>query len=190
MIAQFYIKNMYCNCCIKLLSLLLSAENISIKKIKMGFLEVDFNQKNISRQFVENIIIENGFEILQDKEKIKVTEIKQAVIELVHDLNNVNSIIRKSDYLIDKLGMTYQQISKLFSKHEPITLERYIILNKIEKIKFLIDSDDYTLTEIAYIMDYSSVQYLSNQFKKEVKLSVSEYKNSTDKPIKSLDKLY
>ncbi len=181
---------MYCSCCIKLLNLLLTTENSSVNRIKMGFIEVDINQKKISLKAIENIIIENGFEILQNKEKIKVEEIKQTVIELVHDLNNTNSIIRKSDYLIDKLCMSYQQISKLFSKHEPITLERYIILNKLEKIKYLIDSDEYTLTEIAYMMDYSSVQYLSNQFKKEVGLSVSEYKSSENKPIKSLDKLY
>ncbi len=85
--------------------------------------------------------------------------------------------------------MSYQQLSKMFSKHEDITLERYTILNKIERIKELIDQEEFTLSEIAYIMDYSSVQYLSNQFKKETGISVSDYKKS-DKSIKrSLDNL-
>ena len=128
--------------------------------------------------------------LIKSREHKIIDQIKTAVIELIHHSNNVDSIVRKSEYLVEKLGLGYQQLSKLFSKHEDITLERYIILNKIERIKELIDSDEYSLSEIAYIMDYSSVQYLSNQFKKETGLSVSDYKKS-DKSIKrTLDNLY
>jgi YesN/AraC family two-component response regulator len=74
--------------------------------------------------------------------------------------------------------MSYRQMSSLFSKYEITTLEKYIILNKIERIKELIDSEEFTLSEIAYMMDCNSVQYLSNQFKKETGMSVSEYKLS------------
>jgi len=86
--------------------------------------------------------------------------------------------------------LSFQQISKLFSKHEPITLERYIILNKIERVKELILRDEYTLSEIAYLMDYSSVQYLSNQFKKETGFSVTDYKKEGMNLKKNLDELY
>jgi AraC-like DNA-binding protein len=85
--------------------------------------------------------------------------------------------------------LSYQQLSKLFSKYEAVTLERYIILNKIERIKELIMQDEYTLSEIAYMMDYSSVQYLSNQFKKETGYSVTEYKKlglNLKKPVENL----
>jgi YesN/AraC family two-component response regulator len=104
-------------------------------------------------------------------------------------MNNADSIARKSDYLVEKLNISYQRMSKLFSKHEQITLERYIILNKMEKIKALIDSNDYSFSEIAYLMDYSSVQYLSNQFKKETGISFSDYKSMKIKPKIPLDEI-
>ena len=126
---------------------------------------------------------------LKTREQQIVSQIKQAVIELIHYSNNVSSILRKSDYLVEKLNMSYQQLSKIFSKHENITLEKYIIKNKIERIKELIDSDEYSLSEIAYMMDYSSVQYLSNQFKKETGFSVSEYKKFEKRNKSTLDEL-
>jgi AraC-like DNA-binding protein len=104
-------------------------------------------------------------------------------------MNNVDSVVRKSEYLVEMLGLSYQQLSKIFSKYESITLERYIILNKVERIKELILQDEYTLSEIAYMMDYSSVQYLSNQFKKETGYSVTEYKKlglNLKKPVENL----
>jgi YesN/AraC family two-component response regulator len=91
---------------------------------------------------------------------------------------------------VEKMGISYQQISKIFSKYEPITLERYSILVKIEKVKEMIWSDEFSLSEIAYMMDYSSVQYLSNQFKKETGYSVTEYKKQGLNLRKSIDELY
>ncbi|MCK4989031.1 MAG: helix-turn-helix domain-containing protein, partial [Bacteroidales bacterium] len=74
--------------------------------------------------------------------------------------------------------------------HEHITLEKFIILNKIERIKELIDQEELTLSEIAFMMDYSSVQYLSNQFKQTTEMTVSEYKESDRSSKKPIDKLY
>ena len=118
-----------------------------------------------------------GLDLIEDGEKKVISDTKAAVNELIHQLNNVNSIVRKSDYLVERLGMSYQQLSKLFSKHENITLEKYIIIQKVDRIKQLLDSNEYSLSEIAYMMDYSSVQYLSNQFKKTTGITVSQYKN-------------
>ena len=162
---------------------------IKITKLQYGLLEVDLDD-NISVNEFNKILSDNGIEIIDDKEKILVEQIKIAVIELIHELNNVNSIIRKSDYLVERLGMPYQKISKIFSANEPITLERFIILNKIEKIKQMIIADEYSLFEISYLMDYNSVHYLSSQFKKETGMTISEFKKLKNKPLKSLDKLY
>ena len=129
-------------------------------------------------------------DIIEDKEEQLVEDIKVSVIELIHTLNNMNSIIRKSDYLVEKLRKSYQQLSKTFSAYESITLEKYIILQKIERIKELINQDDYTLSEISYMMDYSSVQYLSNQFKKITGVSVSVFKKSPSAHKKSLSNLF
>jgi len=162
---------------------------IKITKLQYGLLEVDLDD-NISVNEFNKILSDNGIEIIDDKEKILIEQIKIAVIELIHELNNVNSIIRKSDYLVERLGMPYQKISKIFSANEPITLERFIILNKIEKIKQMIIADEYSLFEISYLMDYNSVHYLSSQFKKETGMTISEFKKLKNKPLKSLDKLY
>jgi AraC-like DNA-binding protein len=105
-------------------------------------------------------------------------------------MNNVDSIARKSDYLVEKTGLSYPYLSRIFSNHEHITLEKYIILNKIERIKELIDQEELTLSEIAFNMDYSSVQYLSNQFKQMTGMTVSDYKESDRSSKIPIDQLY
>lgn len=180
---------MVCECCSVLLEERLKARNIYILEIKTGELTVSpWNPED--EKIIHEVTESLGMPVISDRDEILVEKIKDAVIDLVHRLNNVNSIIRKSDYLVEKLGMSYQQISKIFSAHEPVTLERYIILQKIEKIKELLDNNEYTLSEISYIMDYSSVQHLSSQFHKITGLSPTEYKKSDKSMKKYIDKLY
>lgn len=174
---------MLCDCCQKLIKLEFESVGIKVIMIRQGLAEISYNSAKMSLKKIEYILKENGMSLIKSREQKIVEAIKVAVVELVHQSNNVDSMLRKSDYLVEKLGLSYQILSKMFSKHEKITLERFTILNKTERIKELIDQEEYTLSEIAYIMDYSSVQYLSNQFKKETGMSVSEYKKS-DKAIK------
>lgn len=185
-----HIKNMICTCCLKLLKMEFEKAGILVLSLRPGVAVVKYNQDLISIEKIEDILLELGMELIKTRDHKIIEQIKTSVIELIHQSNNVDSLIRKSDYLVEKLAMSYQQLSKIFSKHETITLEKYIILNKIERIKELIDSDDYTLSEIAYMMDYSSVQYLSNQFKKETGMSVSDYKKSEQSIKRTLDNLY
>ncbi|MFN8255642.1 MAG: AraC family transcriptional regulator [Bacteroidales bacterium] len=163
---------------------------IEVLSFRPGVFNIKYNPEKIAHKEIEAILSELGMELIKSRDTKIVEQIKTAVIELIHHSNNVDSLLRKSDYLVEKLALSYQQLSKLFSKHEPITLEKYIILNKIERIKELIDSNEYTLSEIAYMMDYSSVQYLSNQFKKETGMSVSDYKKSDQSIKRTLDNLY
>ncbi len=180
---------MLCSCCIKLIELEFEKAGINTIKIRAGFAIIEFDSQLINLESIETILEKHGMGLIKTRDQKIVEQIKVAVIELIHHSNNINSLLRKSEYLVEKLSLSYQQLSKIFSKHEPMTLEKYIIQNKIERIKELIDIEDYSLSEIAYMMDYSSVQYLSNQFKKETGVSVSEYKKS-DKSIKrTLDRL-
>ncbi len=162
---------------------------IKILEIKPGFVKIEFEEEQLSPDRIEQLLQENGMSVIKSREEQIVEKIKQSVTELIHESGNINSILRKSDYLVEKLAMSYQQMSKIFSKHENMTLERYIIKNKIEKIKELIDSEEFSLSEIAYMMDYSSVQYLSNQFKKETGMTVSDYKKMRIKNKHNIDKL-
>ena len=184
-----YIKNMLCSCCFKLIENEFNNAGIKVLNIQTGSVEIEYDNEKYSIDSIEKILQNLGMGLLKTREQQIVSQIKQAVIELIHYSNNINSILRKSDYLVEKLNMSYQQLSKIFSKHENLTLEKYIIRNKIERIKELIDSDEYSLSEIAYMMDYSSVQYLSNQFKKETGISVSEYKKFEKRNKFTLDEL-
>jgi len=186
----FHIKNMVSNCCIILLKEKLGQAGIRVDNIQLGTVTVTCPPALITDKFIDNLFGKYGFELIKDREFQLIEQIKIAVIELIHQLNNVDSIVRKSDYLVEKLGLSYSYLSRIFSSREPITLEKYIILQKMERIKELIDQNEYTLSEIAFMMDYSSVQYLSNQFRKETGVTVTEYKKSTFVLKKPLDKLY
>jgi AraC family transcriptional regulator len=186
----YFLRNMVCSCCITLLQERLEKTGFIVTEIRLGEVTVESNHPDLSDEKAVSLFNDLGFEVIRDKNIHLVEQIKIAVIELIHELNNVNSIIRKSDYLVEKLGMSYQQLSKTFSQHEPVTLEKFIILHKIEKIKELIDSGEYTLSEIAWMMDYSSVQHLSSQFKQITGLTPSDYKKSDHSVRKSLESLY
>jgi AraC-like DNA-binding protein len=188
--ATLMIRNMVSNCCVVLLRERLEAAGIIVNQVQLGQVIVTYDPLIHNHVTVADLIREIGLDVIEGREMIMVERIKQAVIELIHHLNNVDSVVRKSDYLVEKLGYSYQYLSKTFSAHEPVTLERYIILQKIERIKQLIDNEEFTLSEIAFMMDYSSVQYLSNQFHKITGMTVSDYKASDRSSKKPIDKLY
>ena len=184
------IRNMVSNCCVILLRERLEVAGIIVNQVQLGQVRISYQSGQNDHGTVSELIKEIGLEVIESREMIRVEQIKQAVIELIHHMNNVDSVVRKSDYLVEKLGYSYQHLSKTFSAHEPVTLERYIILQKMERIKQLIDNGEFTLSEIAFMMDYSSVQYLSNQFHKTTGMTVSEYKVSDHSSKRPIDKLY
>jgi AraC-like DNA-binding protein len=171
------VDNMINPCCEKLLRLLLEKEGVTVLKLSYGEVKLKYNNKNISLDEIENIITSNGFNIIKEKEKELVNRLKATVYELVHH-TTFNAMIRNSDFIVQKFNKSYQYLSALFSKYEGITLEKYIILQKIEKVKQLIIEDNLTLSEIAYMMGYSSVQYLSTQFKNITGITVTEFKKN------------
>lgn len=182
------VKNMTSSCCIHLLRKEFSIDGIEIHDIKLGIIMLSIDPKKITWKNIEAVLEGYGFEIINDKEKMLVEQIKQAVIDLVHN-STYNAMVRNSDYLVERFGMSYPYISSLFSKHENITLEKFTILHKIEKVKELIEYGELTLSEIAYIMGYSSVQYLSTQFKSITGISVTEYKVIPSVSRTGLDRL-
>jgi AraC family transcriptional regulator len=172
-----FVKNMVCNCCIRVIREEFEKAGLKIEKIELGSVVLNTSKGTPNKKKIREILNRVGFDIIIERELQIVEKTKLAVIELIHQLNNVDSIIRKSDYIVEKLGMSYQHISKIFSQNESITLERYIILHKIERIKELVLTDEFTLSEITFMMDYSSVQHLSAQFKQITGFTVSEFKS-------------
>lgn len=186
-VETLFLKGMLCNCCMRTVRELLEKQKVEILSVRLGKV-VFVNNTNQSIHHIEKQLELNGFAIVKNKELILVEQIRAAVVELIHLANNSNSLIRNSDYLVEKLGYSYSYLSSVFSKIEGITLEKFIILHKIEKVKELIDYGELSLSEIADMMGYSSVQYLSNQFKNLTGSSVSDYKKGDGerKPIDSL----
>lgn len=181
-----YLSGMVCECCKRLIVMLLEKEEIPYISVGMG--KIIF-PKNIDNNIISAFLRRNKFKQISDKNLILVNEIKLAIIELVHYSNNNNSIIRNSDYLVEKVGRSYQQLSSLFAEYENRTLEKYIIAHKIERTKTLILRNEMSLSEIAFQMGYSSVQYLSNQFKKTTGITVSEFKKLDNPTLLEVDKI-
>ena len=181
---------MVCQCCLRLIRQELEIAGVEVKEISLGRATIGYDPGKISMEDIRNVLVGLGSDLIENREQRLVEEIKLAVIELIHHMNNVDSIVRKSEYLVEKIGLSYTYLSRIFSSHEQITLERFIILNKIERIKELIDQQEYTLSEIAFMMDYSSVQYLSSQFKLITGMTVSEYKESDRSSKTPVDRLY
>lgn len=172
---RLIIKNMSCHCCIKLVRKLFEDNAIKVDKIGLGEVYISFDPELVTLDQVHELLVKDDFEPVVDKDEQLVEKIKNAVVELVHH-STYNAMVRNSDFLVEKFNLSYQYISTLFSKQENITLEKFIILQKIEKVKELIQYGELTLSEIAFMMGYSSVQYLSTQFKNVTGLSVSEFK--------------
>lgn len=161
---------------------------VKVLKISLGEVVISFNPITTPVETIEKMLAENGFPMIMNREGIMVKEIKKSVVSLVHH-TTFNAMVRNSDYLVGKFGKTYPYLSSLFSKYEGITLEKYIILHKVERIKSLIEEDELSLSEIAFMMGYSSVQYLSTQFKAVAGISVSDFKRNPAKYRISIDHL-
>lgn len=176
---HYTLRNMLSRSCIRLIEISLKAyDGIQVHKVQIGEIELSYSSDIYSEEQVLEIFSELGFPVVVDEEVKIVEQCKRAAIELIHFANNTNSLIRKSDYIAERLQIPYDKISKVFSRVTGTTLEKYIILLKIEKVKELLINNEYSLSEIAYMLDYSSVQYLSNQFKKITGLTVSEFKQN------------
>lgn len=130
----------------------------------------------------------SGLELMDDKKAILIERIKNVIIEMVHYSDELPAI-NYSDYISKKLQHDYTYLSNIFSEVKGITIQQFIILHKIEKVKELLLYDELSLTQIADKMHYSSVSHLSNQFKKITGLSPSFFKQMKQKRNKNLENL-
>ena len=186
----FYLKNMLSYSCIKLIEMVFAQkDSVKLLSVVLGEVTVQFDQEVISRHAIVDVFKELNFDIVRDPDVEIVEKTKIAAIEIIHMSFNANSLIRNSEYISDKLQLPYDKISKVFSQVTGSTLEKYIILLKIEKAKEMIVNNEYNLSEIAYMLGYSSVHYLSNQFKKTTGVTVSQFKDNPSAYRKKLEEL-
>ena len=188
--SRLFIKNMVCNRCIKVVKEELEKLGLEINKISLGEVVTESKVDNILLEEIKSVLQENGFELIENKKAKLVEKIKSIVINEVHINNSGESKKINFSKIIEKqTGHDYTYLSSLFSSIEGITIEHFIILQKIERAKELLKYGELTLSEIAYNLGYSSVQHLSNQFKKVTGLSASDFRKLTINIRKPLDKL-
>jgi len=185
-----YIKNMVCNRCIKVVREELEKLDYKIEKIELGEVVITSDKKKFQLDKIKKMLDENGFELIDSRNANIIERVKILIIKLIHHNSTENqSDIDIHDEIVNDAGLSYQYVSSLFSSMEGITIEKFIIHQKIEKVKELIVYDELTLSEMAYRLGYSSVQHLSNQVKKVTGLSPSYFKKLKSKKRKSLDRI-
>ncbi len=183
-----FIKNMVCNRCIMVVQNELDKLSLNVKNIKIGEVTLNTELTAEEKNKLDNALIPLGFEIIDDKKSRIIEKIKNIIIDLVHHHDNeIKSNL--SDLLSAELHHDYNYLSNLFSEVEGTTIEKYFIAQKIEKVKELLVYDELSLSEIAFRLNYSSVAYLSNQFKKVTGLTPSHFKKIKEDRRKALDEL-
>ncbi|MCP9200609.1 AraC family transcriptional regulator [Gramella sp. GC03-9] len=187
MVKDFHIKNMVCDRCIKVLEDELFKANISLLDIELGRLRLNINEKEQLNKLIE-ILERNGFALITSTEDKLTEKVKIELIKLMDELP-LKIDGKLSDFLANKLQRDYSKISKMFSITEGITIEKYFIKLRIEKVKELIQTPDYNFTEISQLLDYSNVNHLSKQFKSETGMSLSDYKDGQKNFRNPLDKI-
>lgn len=133
-------------------------------------------------------LLKSGLELLDDKKSILIEKIKNVIVEMIHYSDEVPTM-NYSDYISEKLHYDYTYLSNIFSEVKGITIQQFIIINKIERVKELLLYDELNLTQISYKLHYSSVAHLSNQFKKITGLSPSFFKKLRKKRSETLENM-
>lgn len=184
---HFHIKNMVCSHCAEVLQEKLEEAGFSVQKIELGELWLSEPVDESGYRQLLSVIRNNGFDLINDENSRIVERIKQLIIQQVRSGKALEGNL--SDFLSGQLHKDYQQLSRLFSAVEGKSIERYFILQKIERAKELIVYDEKSLGEIALELDYSSQQHFSRQFKKETGLSPSHFKEIKENKRTSIDRL-
>ena len=174
-IMKLYIKHMVSNRCKIVVNDVFINQGLLLQKIELGEVEM---LESISDEKYSNLkvsLLDEGFELIEDKRAILIERIKNIIIDMVHH-SDKSLKVNFSDYLSSILNYDYTYMANVFSDSQGITIEQYVISNKVERIKELILYDELNITEIANEMNYSSVAHLSGQFKKFTGLSPSYFK--------------
>lgn len=183
-----HIKNMVCPRCIVAVSSILEELGIPHTSVKLGEVELVSALGSKEKNTLSKKLRDAGFSLINDRKSQLIEQMKSLVVLKIHH-SHEELDIKWPDFISDRLNLDYKYLSSLFSSVESITFEQYIINQKIERVKELIAYNELSLSEIAFKLNYSSVAYLSNQFKKVTGMTPSLFKNSVNRNRKSLDEI-
>lgn len=181
-----YIKYMVSLRCKMVVKQELQKLNLHYVNVNLGTIEILENITASQKEQLRKNLMTFGLELLDDKRNILIERIKAVIIEMIHYSDQLPKV-NYSDYISEKLGYDYTYLANTFSEVKGITIQQYIIINKIERVKELLLYGEMNLTEISYQLHYSSVAHLSNQFKKVTGLTPSYFKKLKNKKLKNLE---
>ena len=172
---KLYIKNMVSFRCIMLVKEELHQLGLENVLVELGVVEIAEDFTPDQREQLKTNLLRSKLELIDDKKNILVERIKHAVIAMIYHSDDMPAT-NYSKYLSEKLNYDYTYLSNIFTDVKRMTVQHFIILHKIERVKELLNYDELTLSEIAHKLHYSSVSHLSKQFHKVTGLSPSDYK--------------
>lgn len=161
---------------------------INYSIIDLGVVEITDILSNEKRQQLKQNLLVSGLDLLDDKKSILIERVKNVIIEMIHHTDEL-PIINYSEYISKQLGYDYTYLANIFSEVNGLTIQHYIIINKIERAKELLLYKELSLTQIAYILGYSSVGHLSAQFKKITGLTPTFFKKIGEKKRSELENM-
>jgi AraC-like DNA-binding protein len=181
------VKNMVCPRCIKVVREELQKLGLEVVHIQLGTVSVKSNTETFKWQYVKSTLEKEGFELLEDKQAMLAEAIKSVIIEFIYSGTIKENYNNLSDYISQTLGKDYHSLSTAFSAVEKMTIEKYFILQRVERVKELLSYQEFNLSEIARKLGYSSISHLSGQFKSIVGISPTQFKKDGGNNRKSID---
>lgn len=186
--SALFIKNMVCKRCIMVVQQELERLGLDVRNVTLGEVTLGETLTPVEKTQIESALTPLGFQLIDDKKSRIIEQIKSIIIDLVHHHDN-DTKTNLSQQLSNELHHDYNYLSNLFSEVEGTTIEKYFIAQRIERVKELLVYDELSLSEIAFQLNYSSVAYLSNQFKKVTGLTPSHFKLIREDKRKPLDEI-
>ena len=185
-----YIKNMVCDRCIRVVRDELTRLTLDVRSVLLGEVVIAGSSQELPMKSIKSALAENGFELIEDRKAKTIEQMKLALIRYAREnQEKPERKIKFSEYLSKEMGLDYHYLSTLFSSVENVTIERFIILQRIEHAKELLKYGELTLSEIAYKLGYSSVQHLSNQFKAVTGFTPTRFRSLTGQLRKPIDRI-
>lgn len=185
---KIFIQNMVSLRCKLMVKLELDNLGIAFKSIELGEVKLENPLSACKRQNLKIALHESGLEVMDDKKTMMIEKIINIIIEMVHYSKDLPQVTF-STFLQKKMKLDYHKMSEIFSETKGVTIEHFIIKHKIEKVKELITYDNLNLTEISYMMKYSSLAHLSRQFKQVTGLTPTYFKSLSNVERTNLEDL-
>jgi AraC-like DNA-binding protein len=148
---------------------------VEVHEVKIGRAEISFDPQQVALDDIHRVLQEAGFSILKSKDEQLIEEVKIILNQIVSGENS-QPLVNNSDLLARETGTNYNYLSRIFSQQQGITIEKYLIRMKIDKVKELLKYENQSSEEIAFRMNYSSLAHLSRQFKEVTGYTITEFK--------------